>query len=264
LKSSINLKRNNMARIGNFVADTDVTKDDKLVGTDIGGASKNYRLEDVSRFIKNTNAAGIAAQFTYQFKANTTRPNGSMSATFSVVGSLQFSKLTAVEVNKFIFGSNESSENLLGLIAAKDVLIIDVENQNNFGLYTAGTPTKDSTHTNFYDISLSDVQNSNGSLTNDKFYAIIVFGGGGGDKTHELAFSTSTFEDADGNDTEEALSGVTMKYFDFSHNLGKNPSITVTEAGSPDVKAFVPVKYINNNKVRVYFTGKTNGKVYAN
>ncbi len=251
-----------MARIGNFVADTDVTKDDKLVGTDIGGASKNYRLEDVSRFIKNTNAAGIAAQFTYQFKTNTTRPNGSMSATFSSGNT--FANLTAIEVSKFIFGSNDSSEDLLALIAAKDVLIIDVENQNNFGLYTAGTPTKDSTHTNFYDISLSDVQNSNGSLINDKFYAIIVFGGGGGDKTHEITFSTSTFEDADGNDQQETLAGVTMKYFDFSHNLGKNPSITVTEAGSPDVKAFVPVKYINNNKVRVYFTGKTNGKVYAN
>ena len=251
-----------MARIGNFVADTDVTKDDKLVGTDIGGASKNYRLEDVSRFIKNTNAAGIAAQFTYQFKTNTTRPNGSMSATFSSGNT--FANLTAIEVSKFIYGSDNSSENLLALMTSKDILIIDVENQNNFGLYTAGTPTKDSTHTNFYDISLSDVQNSNGSLTNDKFYAIIVFGGGGGDKTHELTFSTSTFEDADGNDTEEALGGVTMKYFDFSHNLGKNPSITVTEAGSPDVKAFVPVKYINDNRVRVYFTGKTNGKVYAN
>ena len=42
-----------MARFCNFVADTDVTKEDKLLGTDSGGASKNYRLEDVSKFLKN-------------------------------------------------------------------------------------------------------------------------------------------------------------------------------------------------------------------
>ena len=83
-------------------------------------------------------------------------------------------------------------------------------------------------------------------------------------KTDTLTFSTSTFVDADGNDQTETLSGVTYFYFNFDHNLGKKPSITVTEAGSPDVKAFVPVKYINDNRVRVYFTGKTNGKVYAN
>lgn len=251
-----------MARFGNFVADTDVTKTDKLLGTDVGGASKNYRLEDVSKFLKNTNAAGIAAQFTYQFKTNTTRPDGSMSATFS--SGSTFANLTAIEVSKFIYGNDNSSENLLTLMTSKDVLIIDVENQNNFGLYTAGTPTKDSTHTNFYDISLSDVQQSNGSLINDKFYAIIVFGGGGGDKNHSLTFTTATFLDGSNNDQTEALDGVTYFYFDFTHNLGKKPSITVTEAGSPNIRAFVPIKYINDNAVRVYFTGKTNGEVYAN
>ena len=54
-----------MARISSFVADADVTKDDKLLGTDVGGASKNYRLEDVSKFLKHTIAAGIAGQFLY-------------------------------------------------------------------------------------------------------------------------------------------------------------------------------------------------------
>ena len=34
-----------MARFGNFVADTDVTKSYQLLGTDSGGASKFYRLE---------------------------------------------------------------------------------------------------------------------------------------------------------------------------------------------------------------------------
>ena len=135
-----------MARFSNFVADTDVTKKDKLLGTDSGGASKNYRLEDVSKFLKNTNAAGIAAQFTYQFKTDASRPNGSMTATFS--SGSTFANLTAIEVSKFVYDNDNSSENLLATIASKDVLVVDVENQDNFGVYTAGTPIKDSTHTN--------------------------------------------------------------------------------------------------------------------
>jgi hypothetical protein len=55
-----------------------------------------------------------------------------------------------------------------------------------------------------------------------------------------------------------------MKYVDFQHDLAKRPSITVAESGSPEQVAHVPVKYINDNKVRVYFTGTTSGKIYAN
>ncbi len=55
-----------------------------------------------------------------------------------------------------------------------------------------------------------------------------------------------------------------MKYIDWAHNLGKYPSITVTEAFSTTGMGFVPVKYINASTVRVYFTGTTNGVIYAN
>lgn len=55
-----------------------------------------------------------------------------------------------------------------------------------------------------------------------------------------------------------------MRYFDFTHNLDKYPAITATEVGSEDQVANVPVKYLNKNTVRVYFTGLTNGKLYAN
>ena len=56
-----------MARIGNYKPDTDVTKNDKLFGTDSNGVTKNYRLQDVSTFFKETNAAGVAAQLTYKY-----------------------------------------------------------------------------------------------------------------------------------------------------------------------------------------------------
>ena len=231
-----------MARFGNFVADTDVTKEDKLLGTDSGGASKNYRLEDVSKFLKNTNAAGIAAQFTYQFKTDSSRPNGSMTATFS--SGSTFANLTAIEVSKFTYGEDtNSSENLLATIASKDILLVDVEDQNNFGLYTAGTPTKDSTYTNFYDISLSGVQNSNGSLENNKFYAIIVFGGGA-DKSYKH--------------TQNSGSAT----WSVAHNLGKRPSVTVVDVNN--VQGYGIVTHTDDNNLTVTFPGSTTGKAYCN
>ena len=227
-----------MARIGNYKPDTDVTKEDKLFGTDSSGVTKNYRLRDVSTFIKNTNSAGIAAQFTYQYKASSPFGNGSMRITGST-----FANLTSVKVNKYTYGEIDSSENILAVLAGKDVIIVDVENQNNFGVYTAGTPTQDGS-TDFYDISLSGVQNSNGSFTSEKIYAIIAYGGGGGDKTY----------------THEQSSGAAT--WEVEHDLGKRPSVTVVDVNN--VQGYGIVTHTNANELTITFPGSTTGKAYCN
>ena len=43
-----------MPRISTYTPDVNVTKDDKLIGTDAGGGTKNFLIEDISRFIKET------------------------------------------------------------------------------------------------------------------------------------------------------------------------------------------------------------------
>ena len=234
-----------MPRISTYTSDTSVEATDKLLGSNAGGATKNFAVQDISKFFKNTNAAGIAAQFVYKFKTDTAQhraTTGTMVGTFSVAGSLQFSKLTAIEVSKFIFGESDSSENILASIASKDILITDIENQNNFGIYTASTPTQDGS-TNFYDISLSAVQNNNGSLVNDKFYAIIVFGGG-----------------ADKSYTHTQNSGATT--WSVAHNLGKRPSVTVVDVN--DVQGYGIVTHTDDNNLTVTFPGNTTGKAYCN
>ena len=192
LRSLINLKRNEMAKISKYDQDVNVIKSDKLLGSDTSGSTQNFSLESISSFFKNNNAAGIAAQFVWQYKTNVSQhraTTGTMVSTFS--SGSTFANLTAIEVSKYIYGETTSSENLLAILSGKDVIIVDVENQNNFGVYTSGTPTQDGS-TDFYDISLSSVQNSNGSLTNGKFYAIIAYGGGA-DKTVSLTFAPGNF-----------------------------------------------------------------------
>lgn len=249
-----------MARINTYTIDNVIHRNDKLLGSDGGTTTKNYSIANISNYFKNSNAAGIAGQFVWQYK--TTEPqSGHLKATFS--SGSTFANLTSIKANKFTNGETINSiENILTILQGKDVLLIDTEDPDNYGLFEVNNIAQDGSTSN-YDISLIYKNSSNGSLQAEKHYAIVVFGGGG-DKHTELSFTTSTFVDGSGNDQEETLSGVTMKYFDFSHNLGKKPAITVTEVGSADQVAFVPVKYINNNTARVYFTGKTNGKVYAN
>ena len=128
------------------------------------------------------------------------------------------------------------------MIGKRGVIGVGNQNQNNFGIYTASTPTRDGS-TDFYDISLSGVQNSNGSLTNDKFYAIIVFGGGA-DKsyTHTQNSGSATWSGA--------------------HNLGKRPSVTVVDVN--DVQGYGIVTHTDDNNLTVTFPGSTTGKAYCN
>lgn len=79
------------------------------------------------------------------------------------------------------------------------------------------------------------------------------------DRRADFQFTTNSFAP-----TQEVLGNESLWYFDFAHNLGKYPSIMVTESGSPDQFCMVPVKYIDTNTVRVYFKAKTSGKVHAN
>ena len=242
-----------MPRISNINLDTTVEKTDKFLGSNSGGATKNFQLSDVSKFFKNTNAAGIAGQLTYQYKTSSLS-NGNMSVTFS--SGSTFQNATSLKVNKYIYGETDSFENLLDIFASSKILVVDIEDQDNYGVYNTTTVTQDGS-TDFYDITISQ-EKANGSFTNEKFYAIISIGGGS-DKQAVLTFDSNNFA----ADTE-TINGSSMRYVEWSHNLSKRPSITVAESGSPEQVAHVPVKYINDNTVKVYFTGTTSGKIYAN
>lgn len=259
-----------MARISTYQSDTSVEKDDKFLGSNFGGTTKNFAVQDIARFLSNTNAVNIAGQFTYQYKDQTPYGNGTMRVSFS--SGATFQNAGSIKISKFIYGETvNSSENVLDVLSNKQILITEIGDQDNYGVYNTATLTQDTSETDFYNLSLSSPTKFNGSFTNEKFYAIISIGDGsaGADKHAALTFTSSNFAsttDSDGNVTHltESINGSTMKYVDFQHDLAKRPSITVAESGSPEQVAHVPVKYINDNKVRVYFTGTTSGKIYAN
>ena len=49
-----------MARISTYQSDTSVEKDDKFLGSNFGGTTKNFVVKDIATFLANTNAIGVS------------------------------------------------------------------------------------------------------------------------------------------------------------------------------------------------------------
>ena len=168
-----------------------------------------------------------------------------MGVTFS--SGSTFQNATSIKVSKFIYGeTTNSSENILDILSSKQILIVDVEDQDNYAIYNSGTVTQDGS-SDFYDISLTTPTKFNGSFTNDKFYAIISIGGG--------ADKNKIFDDY----FEQAQAA---NPWVVTHGLGKFPSVTVVNRNNVEVKA--KVTHNNDNQVTITFAGATAGKAYFN
>ena len=228
-----------MPRITSYTQDTDITKEDKVFGSDSGGSTKNYSLEGISNFFKHPNAAGVVGQFVWQYK-NATPEVGQVKPTFST-GST-FANVTSLKVSKYIKGDTNSMQNILSLIAGKDILLIDTSDQDNYGLFSVSSVTQDGSTDN-YDIALLYKGSGNGSLVVDKHYALVAFGGGT-DKTY----------------THTQNSGATT--WSVTHNLGKQPSVTVVDVNN--VQGYGIVTHTNANELTITFPGNTTGKAYCN
>jgi len=230
-----------MGRISNYSQDTDVTKSDKLLGSDSGGSTKNFSLESVSNFFKTTNAAGVAAQFVWQYKTTSPTTSGQLAPTFS--SGVTFTNLQSLVVSKYIFGEPTNSiENILTTLANQDIIIIDTTNQNNYGIFTAETIAAVG-GTDNYTITLTNNSAANGSFVADRYYSIRVFSGAG-DKTY----------------THTQDSGATI--WEVEHDLGKRPSVTVVDVNN--VQGYGIVTHTNANELTITFPGDTTGKAYCN
>lgn len=232
-----------MARIGNYSTDTSVENTDKLLGSNAGGATRNFRVADITRFIKETNAAGASGQLVYSFESNEVQKSaGSFVGTFST--GTQFSKLTSIKVSKFPNGSSQPVAEFLATLVNKNIIMNDILNINNFGTYAVTAVTQDSNATDYYDIALTPVS-GNGSLVDEQFYSIILYAGASGDKSFKHTQSAES-------DT-----------WTINHGLNKKPSVTVTTAATEAV-VIGEVTYTNNNTLVVSFEAAFNGIAYLN
>lgn len=230
-----------MGRISNYISDTSVEKTDKLLGSNSGGATKNFAVSDINKFMKNTSSSKLV----FQFEDNSgQKANGKFLGTFSTAQK-NFSTLTSIKVNKFPSGSFNSVVEYLQSLVNNDIILHDVENINNFGVYTVSSVTQDSNATDYYDIALVAKTGNNGTIVDEQFYSIILYAGSGGDKTfsHTQSASSSSWT--------------------INHNLGKKPSVTVTTLAT-GIQVIGEVTYTNNNTLVVSFAAAVSGIAHLN
>jgi len=164
-----------MGKISNYAQDTTVKLADKLIGSDEGGTTANFTLTSVSNLFKESNAAGVGGQFTWKFDsgAGSNLTAGEMDIA-STAGSLNFSALTTLIFSEFT-NENPSTnlENAIGLLASRSILIVDVLNHNNYGVFSTGTLSAYAGTTTLHSIPLTH-STSNGALVDGKVYAVTI------------------------------------------------------------------------------------------
>lgn len=232
-----------MARIQTYDLDA-VDVGDKLLGSDASGATKNFSVEEIARFFKNSGSGGTSGQFNYQYYRDSgVIGKGHMHI---AVGSdtINFSTITTLKLSKYVQGdtANTVQNYLANEFVGKDIIIADTLIPNNYGTYSVTSVTVDANNNNFYDLVLS-YKSGNGTLTDGQFYSIILFAG-----AQDLSFE---FAQASAAST-----------WTVNHNLGKFPSVTVKLADGTVGQA--AISHTNKNTLTITFGADTSGTAYMN
>ena len=239
-----------MARISTYVSDTTVESTDKFLGSNAGGATKNFQVSDISKHLRATNSGGVGGQIVYIYHDNTfngtgTRQPGTITFDSGGAGTVAFSGITTIKISKFPNAADNSVVNFINTFLEQNIIIADTEDQDQFGVYQVTAIAQDSDETNFYDLSLSLVGSlSNGNLNNLKSYSVNIFTSG--DKnfvSNQLNFSAGAAQT-------------------ITHNLGKFPSVTVVDSNGKQVIG--EVQHTSVNALAVTFQNAFAAKVYVN
>ena len=227
-----------MARLNQYPLDGSIDKTDILLGSDNGGATKNYQISSIGKAISKFNMSG-QPQICYRYNrgANLT---GNISIPGQTDGTKPFTSITSIIVSKFAFGETNTAENILINMVGQEVTITDIDNPNNFGAYTLDSATVLSSDNNFYTLALFNTGGA-GNIVYDQFYVMTS-------KKGDLSFVyTQT------NASNEWV---------ITHNLGKRPSVTIVT--TTDTTVIGDVTYNTNNKLTINFTSANSGKAYLN
>ena len=164
-----------MSRITNYSLDYTVNDSDKLLGTD--GATnntKNFPLSSVRDWLNASGGIKIIGQSNYTFQSEGDRQSGTIS-----LESLGGDGLAFSEITELIFSEVSASgvENLayVQTLVGRLVLIADLDDQNNFGVYNLTAYEQLEGSSGFYRASLS-LTSGNGTLRNNGSYGFSAWG----------------------------------------------------------------------------------------
>jgi len=232
-----------MARISTYTIDESVQATDKVLGSNAGGETKNFRIEDITTFLNTSgliNLDGIVEQFIIQNipldRGKFKLPNGGNGINFSEITSLKVSTKNI---------SNTDITEFFNHLVGQGLKISRVDNISEFGHYSFVSAVRANSSDDFVTFTLGFL-NGNSTLRQDKYYLFNLDNSGRTDKTF-----------ARENINFTAGSGVTI-----NHNLAKFPAVTTIDSGGSHIVG--DINHVDNNNFTITFKASFQGSVYAN
>lgn len=232
-----------MARISTYALDESVQATDKLLGSNAGGDTKNFKIEDITDFLNTSgslNLNGVVEQFIIQDipleRGKFKLPSGGNGINFSDITSLKVStkNISDIDITEFF-------NHLVG----QGLKISRVDNISEFGQYSFISATRANSSDDFLTFTLGFLS-GNSTLRQDKYYLFNLDNSGRTDKN----FATSN------------INFVANVAQTISHNLAKFPAVTTVDSAGSHIVG--DIQHIDNNNFTITFKASFQGKVYVN
>jgi len=231
-----------MARISTYQKDTSVTKNDKVIGTDsTGSVTKNFKLQDIAGFLRNTNSVGIATQLNFKF---VTSNRTIQTISFDALGgnNTTFDNVTEFVLSKFDSENNNISE-YLKTYRGNELLIVQLNDYSNFGSFNINSIEDHPSLPDYFIVSVTNTNNQ-GRFIADQYYGLANISKGEEDKKYVHT------------------QGVPSAIWNINHNLNKFPSVTSVNNNNIEAKGMI--QYTDKNNLTITFSAGFSGKAYLN
>jgi hypothetical protein len=168
-----------MARIDSYSPDDNIIGSDKLIGTDNAtGITKNFNLDSIKDWLNKSGGIRIAGQSNYRFQSLGSIPSDRIGQTISFE-SFGGDNTAFSDITEMVFSSVSASGSLtpeyISTLVDKLVLISDLTNSNNFGVYILTSFDEIVEEPTFYKAVLSFAY-GNGTIKADESYGFIAYG----------------------------------------------------------------------------------------
>lgn len=233
-----------MARISTYVNDSDINPDDKWIGSDAnnGFATKNFTARGVGFYLNQFNEIGVGSQINFKFISDLT--SGVLPGTIAVgdgnVNELLISTVTQLRINKFTVDGKIILDYLQYLVD-EEILLFNTSDRNNFGHFKFVSLQQESE--NVYVANLELIE-SHGFLSDGKIYGFGIFLKGSKDKHYRH------------------IQGLSANVWNIAHGLSKFPAVVVKDSAGTIVIG--EIDYIDENNIRLTFSGAFSGEAYLN
>lgn len=168
-----------MARVNTYTQDSVVSGIDKVLGTDVHtGATKNFTFNSVSEWLNSAGAVKIIGQNNYVFQSVGEFPADRLAGNISFLnfggdGTL-FSDVTELIFSDASAG-NTSAAPYITTLVGKQVILANLKDLSNFGVYTLQSFIELDTEPGFYQATLVFI-NGSGALEEAEAYGIAAEG----------------------------------------------------------------------------------------